>query len=123
MGSIPLFWMFVLVAVLWSYISWRWLHDKFRSLAHAIFALGIFLNVLVMTCNDGKMPVIARSEMHHARLMKAEWHSPAHANTRLPLLIDRIPWGTYTYSVGDIVMFFGFSFIVVSYIRRFARRR
>ena len=74
---------------------------------------GLMLNALVTEANAGTMPVVGMpSALHPASPV---WQA-ATSKTRLPFLADQAWLGLF--SIGDLVMLFGGTFIVAICLRR-----
>jgi hypothetical protein len=85
------------------------------SVVAVIFiTLGYYFNLLVMTANDGKMPVanISFAQAHD------RW-SVLTQNTNFPYLSDVLP---YQFSIGDLLMIVGFILAVYVGIKWLIRR-
>lgn len=78
-----------------------------------VFTLGLFLNFLVISLNDWKMPVLGLKDegVRHTRMVK---------ETRFKLLGDVIPVGFGTASIGDFLLIIGFAGMVVNERHKFA---
>ena len=68
--------------------------------------MGVLMNICALLANGGRMPVLGLQER------QGPLHKPA-TDAKLAFLIDRIPWGNDLISIGDIVLFLGFSGILI----------
>lgn len=94
-----------LLAVNFLYRHYKFYYCRFFStLGLMLIALGIALNSLAISFNDGKMPV---KPPHQESFEEEDDLVPYSTDTNLKLLIDRIPIGNFIYSIGDIFIYCG----------------
>lgn len=67
------------------------------------FNIGSLANALVMSANDGRMPVLTPYHFAHEYVIDAR-HCAVIESTRYKLLADRFPIGDVVASIGDLLM-------------------
>lgn len=77
----------------------------------AVYDFGGMMNKLVMSVNQGKMPVLELD--CPAGFILNSTHVCMSASTHLKILADWIYFGAYIYSPGDVVLFIGFGLMVL----------
>lgn len=106
-GKTKLYLAIVALPICFGRAAWNvYVGRYYAALSLTIVFLGALLNLIVMSANQWRMPVVG-IDANTPKMRRSRLHAVASAKTKHVFLADSIRLGRYHLSVGDLLMYLG----------------